>query len=217
MRGGGAKNTNDILDAEVVIPGFSIARCDRLYRIGGGVCIYVRESLLFEKCLSFSNSVCELLIIKILNPQLVIILLYRPPSCSPAKFIEVLAKMSDCIYNMPSCAPLPHVIFLGDFYLPNIDWINARFTNLVATHLCPIIEDLFLEQLVHEPTRGNNILYLIFSEKELIDSINVTKTCLSDHSMLLCHTLIPICSLSNVDRKNPPFSVFESLNFRNCN
>ena len=118
---------------------------------------------------------------------------------------------------MPSCAPLPHVIFLGDFYLPNIDWINARFTNLVATHLCPIIEDLFLEQLVHEPTRGNNILYLIFSEKELIDSINVTKTCLSDHSMLLCHTLIPICSLSNVDRKNPPLSVFESLNFRNCN
>ena len=166
--------TNDILDAEVDIPGFSIVRCDRLDRIGGGVCIYVRESLLFEKCLSFSNSVCELLIFKILNP-------------------------------------------LGDFNLPNIDWINARFTNLVATHLCPIIEDLFLEQLVQEPTRGNNILDLIFSEKELIDSINVTKTCLSDHSMLLCHTLIPICSLSNVDRKNPPLSVFESLNFRNCN
>ena len=100
--------TNDILDAEVDIPGFSIVRCDSLIDwielgiIGGGVCIYVRESLLFEKCLSFSNSVCELLIIKILNPQLVIILLYRPPSCSPAEFIEVLAKMSDCIYNMPS-------------------------------------------------------------------------------------------------------------------
>ena len=207
--------TNDILDAEVDIPGFSIVRCDRLDRIGGGVCIYVRESLLFEKCLNFSNSVCELLIIKILNPQLVIILLYRPPSCSPAEFIEVLAKMSDCICNMPS--PLPHVIFLGDFNLPNIDWVNARFTNLVATHLCPIIEDLFLEQLVQEPTRGNNILDLIFSEKELIDSINVTKTCLSDHSMLLCHTLIPICSLINLDRKNLPSSVFESLNFRNGN
>ena len=35
--------TNDILDAEVDIPGFSIVRCDRLDRIGGGVCIYVRE------------------------------------------------------------------------------------------------------------------------------------------------------------------------------
>ena len=89
-----------------------------------------------------------------MNPQLVIILLYRPPSCSPAEFIEVLAKMSDCIYNMPS--PLPHVIFLGDFNLPNIDWVNARFTNLVTTHLCPIIEDLFIEQLAQEPTRGNN-------------------------------------------------------------
>ena len=30
--------TNDILDAEVDIPGFSIVRCDRLDRIGGGVC-----------------------------------------------------------------------------------------------------------------------------------------------------------------------------------
>ena len=50
--------TNDILDAEVDIPGFSIVRCDRLDRIGGGVCIYVRESLLFEKCLSFSRLTC---------------------------------------------------------------------------------------------------------------------------------------------------------------
>ena len=35
--------------------------------------------------------------------------------------------------------------------------------------------------------------------------------------MLLCHTLIPICSLINLDRKNLPLSVFESFNFRNCN
>ena len=49
--------TNDIIDAEVCIPGFTIAKCDRLDSTGGGVCIYVRETLLFEKCLSFSNSV----------------------------------------------------------------------------------------------------------------------------------------------------------------
>ena len=35
--------------------------------------------------------------------------------------------------------------------------------------------------------------------------------------MLLCYTLIPICSLNNLDKKNPPLSVFEFLNFRNCN
>ena len=128
---------------------------------------------------------------------------------TPGKFkinLEKTWKTPGILVNLRSTDPVP-----------NIDWINARFTNLVATHLCPIIEDLFLEQLVQEPTRGNNILDLIFSEKELIDSINVTKTCLSDHSMLLCHTLIPICSLSNVDRKNPPLSVFKSLNFRNGN
>ena len=50
-----------------------------------------------------------------------------PPSCGPVEFTEVLAKISDCIYNMPS--PLPHIIFLGDFNLPNIDCINARMTG----------------------------------------------------------------------------------------
>ena len=122
-----------------------------------------------------------------------------------AEFIKVLARMSDCIYNMPS--PLPHLLSLGDINLPNIDWINAKFTNLVATHCCPIIEDLFLEQLVQEPTKGNKILDSIFSEKELIDS----KTFLSDHSMLLCHTLIPVHSHTNLDIKNPSLSDFESL------
>ena len=34
--------TNDTIDAEVCIPGFTIVKCDRLDRTGGGVCIYVR-------------------------------------------------------------------------------------------------------------------------------------------------------------------------------
>ena len=39
--------TNDIIDTEVCVPGFTIARCDRFDRTGGGVCIYVRETILF--------------------------------------------------------------------------------------------------------------------------------------------------------------------------
>ena len=43
---------DSINDSEIQIPGFSIVRCDRLLREGGGICIYVRNtksfSVLFE-------------------------------------------------------------------------------------------------------------------------------------------------------------------------
>ena len=74
-----------------------------------------------------------------------------------------------------------------------------------------------MQQLLYEPTRGNNILDVIFSEKELIDNIDVSKTCLSDHNLLLCQTLIPVQSHSNLDMKNLSSSVLESLNLKKCN
>ena len=38
---------DSINDSEIQIPGFSIVRCDRLLREGGGVCIYVRNTKSF--------------------------------------------------------------------------------------------------------------------------------------------------------------------------
>ena len=32
-------------DCEIQIPGFSITRCDHLSRVGGGVCMYLRNSV----------------------------------------------------------------------------------------------------------------------------------------------------------------------------
>ena len=69
-----------ILDSEVQIPGFIIVRSDRVSRPGGGVCLYLRKNLIYKFCLKYSNSVCDLLIVKILSPDLIIILVYRPPS-----------------------------------------------------------------------------------------------------------------------------------------
>ena len=50
-----------ILDSEIKISGFSIIRCDRMSRAGGGVCVYVSNSTTYDICLTYSNSVCELL------------------------------------------------------------------------------------------------------------------------------------------------------------
>ena len=54
-----------ILDNEVQIPGFIIVRNDRVSRPGGGVCLYLRKNLNYKICLKYSNSVYDLLIVKI--------------------------------------------------------------------------------------------------------------------------------------------------------
>ena len=54
-----------INDCEIQIPDFTVIRCDRFSREGGGVCIYLRNSISFKTCLKFSNSVCDLLIVSL--------------------------------------------------------------------------------------------------------------------------------------------------------
>ena len=73
--------SSDISDNELLIPDFTITRCDRKSRMGGGVCIYICNSVIFDTCLRYSNSVCDLLIVRLHNPSLIIMSVYRPPSC----------------------------------------------------------------------------------------------------------------------------------------
>ena len=75
-----------ILDSEIRIPGFIIIRSDTVSRPGGGVYLYLRKNLVYKICLKYSNSVCDLLIVKIHSPDLIIIPVYRPPSSPLSDF-----------------------------------------------------------------------------------------------------------------------------------
>ena len=107
------------MECEIQIPYFSIARSDCYSRVGGGVCVHVRNTIICQICLCFSNSVCELLILKILHPSLIIIIIYRPPSCLDCNFIDVISRAQQYILFIP--APLPNIILLGDFNFPLIN------------------------------------------------------------------------------------------------
>ena len=61
---------SNVLDAEVSLPGYNVSRCDRRDRIGGGVCLYIKDNIGFEELLNHSNSVCEALILRLKNPDL---------------------------------------------------------------------------------------------------------------------------------------------------
>lgn len=152
--------------------------------------------------------------VKLSSPELIIIMLYRPPSCSDIVFTDVMDKLSDCMFSLP--CPLPNIIFLGDFNLPNMDWNSSVPNCCFANTLCQFVDSFFLQQLVTVPTRKNNILDLIFSNCELIKNIDVSNTFISDHCLLSVSTFIPTIALHEPPVLNSASSIFEKLNFRRC-
>ena len=84
--------------------------------------MYVSNSTTYDICLVYSNSVCELLILRLLEPALIIILMYCPLTCSPEDFNDIISRSQAIILSMSSL--LPNIIMLGDFNFPDINWSN---------------------------------------------------------------------------------------------
>ena len=135
-----------ILDSEVQIPVFIIVRSDRVSKPGGGVCLYLKKNLIYKICLKYSNLVCDLLIVKILSPDLIIILVYRPPSSPLSDFDDIITKTREFILSLP--APLPNIILLGDFNMPEVIWDNPHAYNPSSAQLINFTTLLFLNQQV---------------------------------------------------------------------
>ena len=202
---------DDILDSEIQIPGFSLIRCDRKVRAGGGVCVYLRHSVGFDACLNYSNSVCEVLVLRLHQPSLILVLLYRPPSCSAVDFKNAIYQVEQ--FFSKESSPLPNIILLGDFNFPDIDWSCPDISYEAAAPLLSLSNSLLLNQQVDKPTRLSNTLDLIFCPDELIKSISVADTYLSDHRILTTSTLIPLAPTKTNVCSNPPASAFEKLDF----
>ena len=161
-------NNNVVVPVSRYIPGFSIVRYDRLLREGGGVCIYVRNTKSFSVCFKYSNSICDLLIVKLHQPSLIIIIMYRPPT----EFNDIILKTKSYIMSLPS--PLPNIIMLCDFNFPNIDWSCSITSCPMAGPLIDLAGLLFLNQQVKEPTSKLNILDIIFGPDDLVNYITTT-------------------------------------------
>ena len=73
--------SSQILDSEVChnFPGYSLLRCDREGRQGGGVGLYVREDLTADILCAYDNGVCELLVAMVHQLNTVVAVVYRPP------------------------------------------------------------------------------------------------------------------------------------------
>lgn len=148
-------------DAAISLPGYNIFRKDRLSGKGGGVLLYVKNSI---NCKQISLP-CETAIecvgvnitlpVEIRNPEsFIVICLYRQPSAK----VYFYDQFKDCNFNKD-------VLILGDF---NVNWDNKRDRK----NLKLITNYYNLTQLINDPTRitqrSKTKIDLVFSTRKNI-------------------------------------------------
>lgn len=173
----------DVQDSEICVEGYTLLRKDRAIgdKIrGGGVALYIKNEIsvtarddLTEA--NFPESIwCN---IEIGGEKTLVGVCYRPPSNNKI--------CDDAMYKLVTRASREHVLIMGDFNFPELDW--AKSETLDDSH--PFIEcvnDNFLFQGVIECTRSSNILDLVLtSEENMIDNVSVGEPFgSSDHQII---------------------------------
>ena len=116
-----------VFDAEVShdFPGYTLHRCDREGRQGGGVALYLRNDLTGEVIGSEDNGVCELLLVHVHQLNTVVAVLYRPPDTRLAEFCPILSKLDSLLSNLQD--PCPNIVLMGDlnFQDRNLSWVRS--------------------------------------------------------------------------------------------
>ena len=188
------EETRDYL-GEFEIPGYKLFKKDRVGRGGGGVLLYVKETLNPIDC----NIVTEHELIGIsinrLDRCLHIFLCYRPPHQSQV--------IDESLYNtLGSLIQNRFGIILGDFN-GHVNWRGLTPSNCEGKRLLEFANKEFLYQWVNEPTRGQNILDLVFTtEDNLISDLSVgEKLGNSDHKIVRLNVNVPHDSSLKYQRK----------------
>ena len=208
------KINNDFDDNELLGPGYTIIRKDR-NKWGGGVLLAVNNNAKEVHVLNNSTGPGEAVTINVcfLNKlRFNLVSYYRPPS-------EINL---DSLYDLLGKDLMHPTIFLGDFNLPDIDWVSRPGEAIVKTNsvrkglhqgAIDLLQCSNLVQLVTEPTHSKgNTLDLVLVENSLLDDI--TTKCevlppISDHNMILV-----TIELQNFTSKKSLVTQKKKLNFK---
>ena len=142
-----------IHDNVIHIPGYNIARKDRILGHHGGVCLYIKNSIAYQVLSQCQHPPLELLWVKARThlthrlprgiTSIVFGIVYHPHSANPSEMVEYLFDQLSFIEStFPSCG----LMLLGDFNRLNVSRISSQFR---------------LKQLVKFPTRGSHTLDLV--------------------------------------------------------
>ena len=147
----------DITYAELGLTGYVMFRRVRIGRRGGGVILYVKESIQADEIELEREADCnEAVWCKIVsrNSTLTIGLVYRSPNISKEDNINIQNAIKEV--SKGEC------IIMGDFNHVHIQWTSLESTGGEDQQFLILIQESFLTQHVLEPTRGENVLDIVF-------------------------------------------------------
>ena len=153
------------------------------------------------------------------NFKLYIGTFYRSPSSSPDNDEILLGSITKLCSTF-----MGHVILLGDFNWPDIDWSNYTASHRYSTEakFLDILHKNFLLQHVNKPTRARgtdtpNILDLVISDGTVINNVNfLSPLGNSDHSVLLIDGNLKLDARVRSDRFNFSKGDYGSLRHSLC-
>ena len=154
---------SDITDAELGLEGYVMFRKDRMGRRGGGVLLYIKETIpAYEEEADCKDALwCNLVTG---HTTVTIGVVYRCP--------KITIQNKEKIHNAISEVNKGDCIIMGDFNHGNIKWDSQQNTGVEDQKLLCLVQDNFLTQHVLEPTRAPRILYIVLSsQKEFVDNV----------------------------------------------
>ena len=172
---------NDITYAELGLEGYVMFRKDIIGRRGGGVLLYIKETIpAYEVQLKEEADCNEAIWCKLVTGHTTVTIgvVYRCPN--------ITKQNNETLHNAISEVSKGNCIIMGDFNHGNIKWDTLQSTGVEdQTFLC-IVQDNFLTQHILEPTRAARILDIVLSsQKEFVDNVIIQEPLgSSDHNQL---------------------------------
>ena len=144
------------MDFELGMKDYSINRKDRQNRRGGGVLLAVHRNLIAIRRSDLEIDDAEIVMVEICQKSKDSVLFgvcYRPPNAK----MEYSLILRRCLERIDATR-FSTCYLVGDFNFPCIDWhtISPTSTDALTLDFCSMLNDHFLVQCNHIPTRSSN-------------------------------------------------------------
>ena len=187
---------NDEIDYlnEFKLVGYNNFSKNRTHKRGGGIIIFIRDSIKMVQINMETNAVYDLLLTEIIlntNNKLLFGIIYRPPNQNEQTDQLMFQELETHVANK-------ELILIGDFNYPTVNW-ETHTADHEGERIINYIEDNFYIQKVTQPTRGDNILDLVMcSDDDLISTVEVgDRFSTSDHNIIRFEINTKLCKNIN--------------------
>jgi len=163
--------------------GYSFLESSREARRGGGVALICDSSLSPTKVLTVAYNSFELLAVKLCSPTTIVVVIYRPPSGDPEKFLEEFGDLLASISLLSNA-----ILLLGDFN------IKVNIASPFLSSFLDILSLFHLNLCVTPPTHtlGNTLDLIISSSPSVTADVINESELVSDHFLLSFKMPLPV-------------------------